>query len=117
MRPDGYPSNDVRENTCPNLPRTDVINRRSLATNSAEAEDKSAREKIDKLNQADSLVFQTEKQLKEFGDKLTETNKSAINAALEKLKEAHKSQDLTSIENTMNLQITAVMNGDIGGLR
>ncbi len=69
--------------------------------------DKKAKERVEKINQADSLIFQTEKQLKEFGDKLTETNKSAINAALEKLKEAHKSQDLTSIENTMNALNTA----------
>lgn len=60
--------------------------------------DKKEKEKVDKINQADSLIFQTEKQLKEFGDKLSENNKAAINAALEKLKEAHKSQDLTAID-------------------
>ena len=69
--------------------------------------DKKAKERVEKINQADSLIFQTEKQLKEFGDKLTEANKGAINAALEKLKEAHKSQDLTSIENAMNALNTA----------
>src|SRR5258708_928699 len=69
--------------------------------------DKKAKERVEKINQADSLIFQTEKQLKEFGDKLSEPNKAAINAALEKLKEAHKSQDLTSIENAMNALNTA----------
>ncbi|MBN8652046.1 MAG: molecular chaperone DnaK [Cytophagales bacterium] len=60
--------------------------------------DKKEKERVDKLNQADSLIFQSEKQLKEFGDKLSEGNKTAINAALEKLKEAHKSQDLAAID-------------------
>jgi molecular chaperone DnaK len=65
--------------------------------------DKKEKEKIEKINQADSLIFQTEKQLKEFGDKLSDGNKSAINSALEKLKEAHKSQDLAAIENALNI--------------
>jgi molecular chaperone DnaK len=63
--------------------------------------DKRAKEKAEKVNQADSLIFQTEKQLKDYGDKLSDGNKSAINSALEKLKEAHKSQDLTAIETAM----------------
>ncbi len=69
--------------------------------------DKKEKEKVEKINQADSLIFQTEKQLKEFGDKLSDGNKSAINNGLEKLKEAHKSQDLTSIDNAMNTLNTA----------
>ncbi len=64
--------------------------------------DKKEKERVDKINQADSLIFQTEKQLKEYGDKLSEGNKTAISAALEKLKEAHKTQDVTSIDNAMN---------------
>jgi molecular chaperone DnaK len=60
--------------------------------------DKKVKETVEKINQADSLIFQTEKQLKEFGDKLSEGNKSAINGALEKLKEAHKSQDGAQID-------------------
>jgi molecular chaperone DnaK len=63
--------------------------------------DKKEREKVEKINQADSMIFQTEKQLKEFGDKLSDNNKSAISSALEKLKEAHKSQDLTAIETAL----------------
>ncbi len=69
--------------------------------------DKKEKEKVEKINQADSLVFQTEKQLKEFGDKLSEGNKSAINGALIKLKEAHASQDLAAIDNAMNALNTA----------
>ena len=58
-------------------------------------------EKIDKLNQADSMIFQTEKQLKELGDKLPADKKPAIEEALNKLKEAHKSQDLDAIDKAM----------------
>lgn len=63
-----------------------------------EAADKAAREKVDKLNQADSLIFQTEKQLKEFGDKLPADKKGPIEAALGKLKTAHQAQDLAGID-------------------
>jgi len=64
--------------------------------------DKKSKERIEKINQADSLIFQTEKQLKEYGEKLSDGNKNAINGALEKLREAHKSQDLAAIDNAMN---------------
>ncbi|MEP0985314.1 molecular chaperone DnaK [Ekhidna sp.] len=60
--------------------------------------DKEAKEKVEKVNQADSMIFQTEKQLKEFGDKLSEGNKTAIEGALTKLKEAHGKQDLAEID-------------------
>ncbi len=63
--------------------------------------DNKAKEQIEKINQADSLIFQTEKQLKEFGEKLSEANKTAINGALEKLKEAHKSQNIAGIDTAM----------------
>ncbi len=63
--------------------------------------DKRAKEKVEKINQADTLIFQTEKQLKEYGDKLSDGNKNAINGALEKLREAHKSQDATAIDGAM----------------
>ncbi|MCD6557338.1 MAG: molecular chaperone DnaK [Bacteroidales bacterium] len=65
-------------------------------------EDKKAKEKIDKINQADSLIFQTEKQLKEFGDKLPADKKAPIEDALKKLKEAHKNQDSDAIDSAMN---------------
>jgi molecular chaperone DnaK len=63
--------------------------------------DKKQREHIEKINQADSLIFQTEKQLKEYGEKLSENNKNAINNALEKLRAAHKNQDVGAIDLAM----------------
>jgi molecular chaperone DnaK len=66
---------------------------------SANAEsDKKAIEKIEKLNHADALIFQTDKQLKEFGDKLPADKKGPIEAALNRLREAHKNQDLAAID-------------------
>ncbi|PHN04952.1 molecular chaperone DnaK [Flavilitoribacter nigricans] len=61
-------------------------------------EDRKARERAEKINTADSLIFQTEKQLKEFGEKLPEDKKGAIESAVADLKEAHKSQDLDRID-------------------
>ncbi len=66
-----------------------------------EAEDKAEREKIEKINQADSLIFQTEKQLKEYGDKLSEGNKSAIEGALTTLRTAHATRDVASIDTAL----------------
>jgi len=63
-----------------------------------EAADKEMKERVEKLNTADALVFQTEKQLKEFGDKIPADKKGAIETALNQLKEAHKLQDLAAIE-------------------
>ena len=60
--------------------------------------DKKERERVDKINQADSLIFNTEKQVKEFGDKIPSDKKSAIESALNELKEAHKSQNIDSID-------------------
>ena len=62
------------------------------------ASDKAEREKIDKLNQADSMIFQTENMLKESGDKLPADVKSEVEAAVNKLKDAHKAQDLAAID-------------------
>ncbi|BDD07753.1 chaperone protein DnaK [Fulvitalea axinellae] len=62
------------------------------------AADKEAKEKVEKVNQADSLIFQTEKQLKEYGDKISEGNKKPIEDALAQLKTAHGSQDLAGID-------------------
>ena len=56
------------------------------------------KERVEKLNQADSLIFQTEKQLKEYGDKIPADKKGAIETALNKLREAHKSQDISQID-------------------
>ena len=63
-----------------------------------EANDKAEREKVEKINQADSLIFQSEKQLKEYGDKIPAEKKTAIETNLEKLKEAHKTQDVAQID-------------------
>lgn len=65
------------------------------------ASDKAEKEKIEKLNQADSLIFQTEKQLKEFGDKISEGNKANITTALDALKSAHGSQNIDGIDAAM----------------
>ena len=66
-----------------------------------EEADKVAREKIDKLNRADGLVFETEKQLAEYGDKLSDGIKQPIKDALNSLKEAHKNEDLAGIDTAM----------------
>jgi len=66
-----------------------------------EAEDKAAREKVEKINQADSLIFQTEKQLKDYGDKIPADKKAPIETALTKLKEAHKTQDVAAIDTAL----------------
>ena len=60
--------------------------------------DKKEREKIDKLNQADSMVFQTKNQLSELGDKIPADKKAPIEAAVQKLEEAHKAQDIAAID-------------------
>jgi molecular chaperone DnaK len=72
-----------------------------------EATDKEAKEKVEKINQADSLIFQTEKQLKEYGDKIPADKKGPIESALIKLKEAHKSQDLATIDSAVTEMNTA----------
>jgi len=64
-------------------------------------EDKKAKEMIDKLNTADSMIFQTEKQLKEFGDKLPADKKGPIEKVLGELKTAHKNKDISSIDKAM----------------
>ena len=69
--------------------------------------DKKTREKADKINQADSLIFQTEKQIKEYGDKIPEDKKGDIDSALTELKEAHKMQDLDAIDSAMEKMNTA----------
>ena len=76
----------------------DEIARMKAEAQANEAADKQEREKIDKLNQADSMIFSTENQLQELGDKLPADKKPAIEAALQKLKDAHKAQDLAGID-------------------
>ena len=69
--------------------------------------DKSAKESIDKINGADGMIFQTEKQLKEFGDKLSVDKKAPVEEALKELKEAHASKDITLIDAAMEKINTA----------
>ncbi len=76
----------------------DEVEKMKAEAKANEATDKAEKEKVEKLNQADSLVFQTEKQLKEYGEKIPAEKKVAIEQAAEKLKEAHKAQDLTGID-------------------
>jgi molecular chaperone DnaK len=66
-----------------------------------EASDKIEKERVEKLNQADSLIFQTEKQLKEFGEKIPADKKSAIETALNTLKEAHKTGDVAQVDTAL----------------
>lgn len=75
------------------------VERMKAEAKANEATDKEAREKVDKINQADSLIFQSEKQLKEYGDKIPAEKKAPIESALSTLREAHKSQDLAAIDN------------------
>jgi len=79
------------------------LSKEEIAKMKAEAEanadsDKAAREMADKINTADSLIFQTEKQLKEYGEKIPEDKKATIESALTELKDAHKTQDLAAID-------------------
>jgi len=70
------------------------------ATANAET-DKKEKERIDTINKADSMIFQTEKQLKEFGDKLPADKKAPIEAALQELKDAHKAQNIDAINTSI----------------
>ena len=79
---------------------TPVMPASAAANPNAEA-DKQAKEVADKINGADSMIFQTEKQLKEFGDKLSADKKEPIEAALEELKKAHESKDIAQIDAAM----------------
>jgi molecular chaperone DnaK len=79
----------------------DEIRRMRDEAKANEEADKKAREKVDKINAADSMIFTTEKQLKEFGDKIPADKKSSIENALSRLKEAHKSQDVAAIDKAL----------------
>ncbi|MEI6850005.1 MAG: molecular chaperone DnaK, partial [archaeon] len=87
----------IRIEASSGLTDAEIKKMRAEAEANADA-DKKAKEKIDKINHADSLIFQTEKQLKEYGDKLPADKKGLIEQALVKLKEAHKSEDIDAID-------------------
>jgi molecular chaperone DnaK len=85
----------------------DEVEKMKAEARANEATDKAEREKVDKLNAADSLVFQTEKQLKEYGEKIPQDKRTAIESAAEQLKDAHKRQDLGAIDTAMAALNTA----------
>ena len=90
----------IRIEASSGLSKEEIERMKAEAEANAEA-DKKEKERIDKLNQADSMIFTTENQLKELGDKLPADKKAPIEAALQKLKDAHKAQDLAAIDSAM----------------
>ncbi|CAM1360517.1 Chaperone protein DnaK [Tenacibaculum sediminilitoris] len=91
---------NIRIEASSGLTDEEIEKMKADAEANAEA-DKLAKETADKVNGADSMIFQTEKQLKEFGDKLSADKKEPIEAALEELKKAHESKDLAAIDAAM----------------
>ena len=94
-------SQNIRIEASSGLTDSEIQRMKDEAKANEEADSK-AKEEIDKLNSADALIFQTEKQLKEYGDKLPADKKESIEKALAELKEAHKSKNLAAIDSTMN---------------
>ncbi|KAB7530899.1 molecular chaperone DnaK [Flagellimonas olearia] len=88
---------DIRIEASSGLTEEEIKKMKAEAEANAEA-DKQAKEKADKLNEADGMIFQTEKQLKEFGDKLSDDKKKPIEDALEELKKAYETKDVAVIE-------------------
>ena len=93
-------SQSIRIEASSGLTDEEIKKMKDEAEANADADSK-AKERIDKLNAADGLIFQTEKQMKEFGDKLPADKKAEIESVLEELKTAHKSEDLTAIDAAM----------------
>ena len=90
-------SQDIRIEASSGLTEEEIQRMKQEAEANADA-DKKAKEQVDKLNSADQMIFQTEKQLKEFGDKLSADKKQPIQDALEALKKAYEAKDLEQIE-------------------
>ena len=97
---------NIRIEASTGLSDEEIAKMKAEAAENADA-DKAARETADKLNAADTLIFQTEKQITEFGDKVPADKKEAIEKALVDLKEAHKTQDLAQIDPAMEALNTA----------
>lgn len=91
----------IRIEASSGLTKEEIERMKADAERNAEA-DRKAKERADKLNQADSMIFQTDKQLKEFGDKIPADKKAAIESANNKLREAHKNQDLSGIDQALS---------------
>jgi molecular chaperone DnaK len=92
--------NSIRVEGGSQLSKEEIERMRSEAEANAES-DRVERERIDKLNAADSMIFQTEKQIKEFSEKLEESDKSELESSLNELKESHKSGDVDRIDVSM----------------
>lgn len=88
---------DIRIEASSGLTEEEIKKMKADAEANAES-DKAAKEKVDKLNEADAMIFQTEKQLKEFGDKLSEDKKKPIEEALEELKKAYDTKEVSNIQ-------------------
>jgi len=97
---------NIRIEASTGLSQDEIAQMKAEAAANAD-QDKAAREKVDKLNTADNLIFQTEKQMSEYGDKVPEDKKAAIEGALVELKEAHKMQDVDKLDEAMNKMNTA----------
>jgi molecular chaperone DnaK len=93
-------SHEIRIEASSGLSEDEIEKMKQEAEANADA-DKAAKETVDKINGADAMIFQTEKQLKEFGDKLSDDKKGPIEAALEELKKAHESKDIAQIDAAM----------------
>ncbi|MGW1455494.1 molecular chaperone DnaK [Salegentibacter agarivorans] len=89
-------SQDIRIEASSGLTEEEIEKMKKEAEANADA-DKQAKEKVDKLNEADAMIFQTEKQLKEFGDKISEDKKKPVEEALEELKKAYETKELDKI--------------------
>ena len=94
-------SHDIRIEASSGLTAEEIEKMKKDAEANAES-DKAAREKAEKLNEADGMIFQTESQLKELGDKLSDDNKVAIEYALTELRMAHQSQDIPAIQTALD---------------
>jgi len=94
-------SQDIRIEASSGLTEEEIEKMKRDAEANAEA-DKKAKDEVDKLNSADQMIFQTEKQLKDFGEKLSDDKKKPIETALEDLKKAYESKDLNKIDESLN---------------
>ena len=94
-------SQDIRIEASSGLTEEEIEKMKKDAEANADADQK-AKEEVDKLNSADQMIFQTEKQLKEFGDKLSDDKKKPIESSLNDLKKAHESKDLDKIDEALN---------------
>lgn len=94
-------SQNIRIEASSGLTQEEINRMKREAELNAET-DRKAKERVDKLNEADTMIFQTEKQLKEFGDKLSADNRTAIETALSELKKAYETKEIEAVEPALN---------------